>query len=203
MEIRWRWALACGWQRRAALPGGSEPAAARQNQAAEHETTGKRHQNKEERQGVSPSCSKRKEKRQRGRSTARAALRFGFLGGGGVEERRSSGEWYGLERCSGGAFYRSRRGRKGGARGGGVAHRRPPLTARWSFGGRPGGGVSGVGRWRGGRVNASARHWGRGGGAGAREMAGLWRRGAAMGWRSAGGRSGTTLTGGSRPSVRG
>jgi hypothetical protein len=38
-----------------------------------------------------------------------------------------------------------------------------------------------VGRWRGGRVNAPARHWGRGGGAGAREMAGLLQRGAAMG----------------------
>jgi hypothetical protein len=36
--------------------------------------------------------------------TARVELRFGFLGGGGVEERRSSGEWCGLERCSGVPF---------------------------------------------------------------------------------------------------
>jgi hypothetical protein len=66
--------------------------------------------------------------------------------------------------------------------------RRGEAVARWAplmvvgkLGGRPGGGISGEGRWRGGRVNALAHHWGRGGGAVAREMAGIWRCGAAMG----------------------
>jgi hypothetical protein len=46
----------------------------------------------------------RRKTRRRRRSTARAELRFGFLGGGSVEERRSSGEWCGLEGSSGAPF---------------------------------------------------------------------------------------------------
>jgi hypothetical protein len=41
--------------------------------------------------------------------------------------------------------------------------------------GRPGGGVSGEGRWRGGRVNAPVHYWRREGGAGALEVAGMRR----------------------------
>jgi hypothetical protein len=40
-------------------------------------------------------------KTHRRRLTVRVELRFGFLGGCDVEERRSSGEWCRLERCSG------------------------------------------------------------------------------------------------------
>jgi hypothetical protein len=46
----------------------------------------------------------RRKTRRRRRSTARAELRFGFLGDGGVEEGRSSREWCGLERCSRGCL---------------------------------------------------------------------------------------------------
>jgi hypothetical protein len=92
----------------------------------------------------------------------------------------------------------------------GQVERRGEAVARWAplmvvgkFGGRPGGGVSGEGRWRGGRVNAPPHHWGRGGGMGAREMAACGGAARPWGWHSAGGRSGTTLTGGFRPSMRG
>jgi hypothetical protein len=54
-------------------------AGARQNGATKHETKRKRYQNKERRKTISPSCSKRKERHRRKRSTTRAELRFGFL----------------------------------------------------------------------------------------------------------------------------
>jgi hypothetical protein len=48
----------------------------------------------------------RRKTRRKRRSMARAELRFGFLGDGGVEGRRSSSERCGVKRCSGGGFYR-------------------------------------------------------------------------------------------------
>jgi hypothetical protein len=93
-----------------------------------------------------------------------------------------------LRRCGGEEEFRGVRGRKG-ALGGfytveGQVERRGEVVSRWAplmvvgkHGGRPGGGVSGEGRWQGARVNAPAHYWRRGGGAGAQAMAGMWRCG--------------------------
>jgi hypothetical protein len=51
-----------------------------------------------------------------------AELRLGLFGAAVLRRCRGEEDWCGLERCSGGAFYRSRRGRGGGARGGGRWH---------------------------------------------------------------------------------
>jgi hypothetical protein len=61
------------------VAGGGGITGARQNGATEHETKRKRYQNKERSKRISPSCSKRKERRQRRRSMARAELQLGFL----------------------------------------------------------------------------------------------------------------------------
>jgi hypothetical protein len=94
-------------------------------------------------------------------------------------------------------------GQAGGRRGGGRQARRwPPLRlggdlGAWSL--REGEEGEGVGWCRvSARRTRGEREEARGRGRGAGEAVG----GAATGWRSAGGRSGMTLTGGSRPSVR-
>jgi hypothetical protein len=74
-----------------------------------------------------------------------------FPWGGSVEERRSSGEWCGLESCSGAAFYRSRRGEEGAPEAVGGGTPAATIKARWSFVGgryrreRKGKGLSGAG----------------------------------------------------------
>jgi hypothetical protein len=64
----------------------------------------------------------RRKTRRRRRSMARAELRFGFLGDGGVEEEKSSSERCEVRRCSGAAFIGGEgRGGAGKAVGGGHA----------------------------------------------------------------------------------
>jgi hypothetical protein len=112
------------------------------------------------------------------------------------------GERCGLERCSGTAFYRSRRGEEGAPEAVGGGTPAATIKARWSFGGRPlregeeeeGAGRRRVSVWRTREEWEEARGRGRGTGEAVACVA--------TGWRSAGGRSGTTLTGGSRPPVR-
>jgi hypothetical protein len=85
-----------------------------------------------------------------GRIQARAELRRRCSGGGAVEEWRVSRERCEMERELGLAFYRAERGRGRGGRGGGARSVAGAINGQWSSVGRPGGGVSGEGRWRGG-----------------------------------------------------
>jgi hypothetical protein len=113
-----------GWERRrqagGAASGGAqcelagELAGDDQNDAPVRQNSPDKDQKKEEGAVNSLRGLDRRKTRRRRRSTARAELRFGFLGGGGVEDRRSSGEWCGLERCSGVPFIGGE-GRGGGA----------------------------------------------------------------------------------------
>jgi hypothetical protein len=167
-----------------------------------HQSRREKHRIEEEDKGDSPRSSEGRERRRRSGSRRRGGLRRWRSGDGAVEERRSSSGRCGLERCSGVPFIGGE-GREGDAAEAVGRHTSgPPLMAWWGsvrscFGGkRKGEGWAvplGAWRTRGEGEEPRGGEGRRGGGAALRP----WER------RAAGGRSGTTLTGGSRPSVRG